>query len=403
MARILVLTPRYPYPTHSGEKIRIHHMSRILAEEHTVTLLSFTDTPKSDLADPEPGIYDHVETVYLPWWRSWLQALLAVPTRTPIQVAYYRSSKFRGAVRRLAPSHDLVVSHLIRTAPYAANLGDIPTMLEMTDALSLSYERVRDAGTKWNLKSLVYRLEVNRVRRFEQQSAQQFDLVSLVSPTDRDYLQRQLPGDGILTVYPNGVDVDEFRRVEARPEPAVVFVGNMRTAQNQDACDYFIEDVLPLLREEVPDFRFRIIGASPDSVAARYRTIDGVNFVGRVDSIAEAVQGVCAGVCPMRVGAGLQNKVLEYMAMGLPAVVSPMGIEGIDAVPGQQVLVSSDAAEMAADILRLCRDDELRERIGRQGRQFVEDHHQWERTLSPLLDDVDALLAERSSNASGRP
>jgi glycosyltransferase involved in cell wall biosynthesis len=105
----------------------------------------------------------------------------------------------------------------------------------------------------------------------------------------------------------------------------------------------------------------------------------------------------------MRVGAGLQNKVLEYMAMGLPAVVSPMGIEGIDAVPGQQVLVSSDAAEMAADILRLCRDDELRERIGRQGRQFVEDHHQWERTLSPLLDDVDALLAERSSNASGRP
>jgi glycosyltransferase involved in cell wall biosynthesis len=374
-------------------------MSRILAQEHTVTLLSFTDTPKSDLADPKPGIYDHVETVYLPWWRSWLQALMAVPTRTPIQVAYYRSSKFREAVRGLASSHDLVLSHLIRTAPYATNLGNIPTMLEMTDALSLNYERMRSEGTKWNLKSLVYWLEVNRVRRFEKQSVQQFDLVSLVSSIDHDYLQRQLPQDGTLAVYPNGVDVGEFRRVEARSEPVVAFIGNMRTAQNQDACDYFIDDVLPLLREEVPDFRLRIIGASPDSVAARYRAVDGVNFVGRVDRIAEAVQGVCACVCPIRVGAGLQNKVLEYMAMGLPAVVSPMGIEGIDAVSGKQVLVSADASEMAVDILRLYREDEFRKTVGRQGRRFVENHHQWERTLAPLLKDIEKLLDDRDTGA----
>lgn len=394
MARILVLTPRYPYPIHSGEKIRIHHMCRVLAQKHDVTLLAFTDTPESDLNDPEPGIYEQVETVYLPQWRSWLQALTAIPTRTPIQVAYYRSAAFRKAVARLVPDHDLVVSHLIRTAPYASELSDTPTVLEMTDALSLNYERVREEGTKWNLKSLVYRLEVDRVRRFERQSVRTFDLVSLVSSTDRDYLREKLSGEYNLTVYPNGVDVKEFCPVKTSSRPVVAFVGNMRTAQNKDACDYFIENVLPLLREEVASFQFRIIGASPPSVAARYRDIEGVDFVGEVDSIGEAVQGVCTGVCPMRVGAGVQNKVLEYMAMELPAVVSPMGIEGIDAVSGEHVLVSADASGMATDILRLCREDKLRADIGRRGRQFVEEHHRWEQTLAPLHNDIEGLLDE---------
>jgi glycosyltransferase involved in cell wall biosynthesis len=372
----------------------------VLSQEHNVTLLSFTDASEPTLDDPAPDIYEHVETVYLPQWKSWLQALMAIPTRTPIQVAYYRSSKFRDAVARLAPSHDLVVSHLIRTAPYVSDLNDTPTMLEMTDALSLNYERVRNEGTKWNLKSLVYRLEVDRVRRFEHQSVRRFDLVSLVSSADRDYLKRELGEDHNLTVYPNGVDVNEFRPVESGFDSAVAFVGNMRTTQNQDACDYFIEEVLPRLREEVSDFRFRIIGASPEAVADQYRSVEGVDFVGRVDSIADAVQGACAGVCPMRVGAGLQNKVLEYMAMELPAVVTPMGLEGIGAVPEKHVLVSENASEMAADIMRLCRDDEFRTFVGRQGRRFVENHHQWACTLAPLLNDIDQLLAERGSTTT---
>jgi sugar transferase (PEP-CTERM/EpsH1 system associated) len=399
MADILVLTPRYPYPIHSGEKIRIHHMCRVLSQEHDITLLSFTDTPRSALDDPEPGIYEDVETVYLPQWKSWLQALMAVPTGRPIQVAYYRSSKFRDAVARLTSTHDLVLAHLIRTAPYAFELSNVPTMLEMTDALSLNYERVRDEGTKWSLKSLVYWFEIDRVRRFEHNSVRQFDLVSLVSSTDREHLQRELEGEYNIAVYPNGVDVDEFRPVKSGSVPAVAFVGNMRTAQNQDACDYFIEEVLPLLQQEEPDFQFRIIGASPESVASRYRSVEGVDFVGRVDSVADAVEGVCAGVCPMRVGAGIQNKVLEYMAMELPAVVTPVGVEGIEATPEEQILVSKDASEMAADILRLYRENEFRESVGRQGRQFVESHHQWERTLDPLLGDVEELLTDHGPEA----
>lgn len=365
-----------------------------------MTLLSFTDTPESSLDDPEPGIYEHVETVYLPQWKSWLQALMAVPTRKPIQVAYYRSSEFRDAVARLAPTHDLVLAHLIRTAPYASELSNLPTMLEMTDALSLNYERVRDEGKRWSLKSLVYWFEIDRVRRFEHQSVRQFDLVSLVSSVDREHLQRELAEEHNIAVYPNGVDVDEFRPVKSGSVPAVAFVGNMRTAQNQDACDYFIEEVLPCLRQEEPDFQFRIIGASPESVADRYRSVEGVDFVGRVDHIADAVEGVCAGVCPMRVGAGIQNKVLEYMAMELPAVVTPVGIEGIDAILGKQIIVSNDAAEMAADILRLYRENEFQESVGHQGRRFVDNHHKWECTLAPLLGDVEELLSSHNSGAA---
>lgn len=371
----------------------------MLSTEHEVTLLSFRDAPEAALPDPPDGVYASVETVYLSRWRSWMQSLLAVPSSTPIQIAYYQSGAYREAVDRLAPEHDLVLAHLIRTAPYADALDGVPTVLEMTDAISLNYERVREEGTRWGLKPLVYRLEVDRVRAFEREAAQRFDLVSLVSQVDRDFLAEQLPDGSHVAVYPNGVDVDAFRHVGPGGEAAVVFVGNMRTAQNQDACDHFIDAVLPRLREAVPEMQLRIVGASPDAVASRYRAVEGVDFVGRVDRIADAVEGVCAGVCPMRIGAGLQNKVLEYMAMGLPAVVSPMGLEGIDATPGEQVLVPDGPDAMADAILALYRDDALRDRIAREGRAFVRRHHRWDRILAPFLDDVRHVLAGRPVSA----
>jgi glycosyltransferase involved in cell wall biosynthesis len=379
---------------HSGEKIRIHHLCRILAKRHAVTLLAFSEAPAADLPDPPSDIYAQVETVHVPAWKSWMRTLGAVPTSTPLQIAYYRSTDFQEAVRRLVPKHDLLLAHLIRTAPYLLDESDRPTVLEMTDAISLNYERVRSEGTRWGIKPLLYRIEVDRVRTFEQRVARHFDLVSLVSSVDRDYLASLISEPSNLAVYPNGVEVDDFRHIGPGEEPAVVFVGNMRTAQNQDACDYFIDRVLPRLRQEVASMKLRIVGASPDAVASRYRSIDGVDCIGRVEHIADAAEGACAGVCPMRIGAGLQNKVLEYMAMGLPTVVSPMALEGIDAEPDAHVLVASDPSDMAAAILRLYRDADFRDRIGMDGHRFVRERYRWERQLEPFLEAVDRLIED---------
>lgn len=390
MGKILVLTPRFPFPPLSGDKVRIYHLSRILARRHQLTLLSFSGGDTEPEIDPPENVFDSIHRVPLKRWRAWVRCGLALPTQTPLQLAYYRSSQFQEAVEKLLPEHDLVLAHLIRTGQYVEK-ADVPRVLEMTDALSMTYDRVRDQKKRRGLKQYIYSIEANRVRRCESRMAQEFDLTTVVSSVDKEYLHQYTDGDSTIEVFSNGVNLDAFNNVGAGDEPVIVFVGNMRTAQNQDACHYFIEKILPHIREAVPELRFRIIGESPPGVVESFQH-DYVEFVGRVESIPQAVRGAFCGVCPMRLGAGVQNKVLEYMAMGLPAVLSRVGYEGIKAQDGVELLVGDSPEMFASYIVKLYREKEFRYDMGQRARQFIHDHHQWESILQPFVDTVSELL-----------
>jgi len=392
MGKILVLTPRFPFPPLSGDKVRIYHLSRILARRHQLTLLSFSGGSTEPEIDPPENVFDAIHRVSLERWKAWIRCGLALPTSIPLQLAYYRSGRFQRAVDQLLPEHDLVLAHLVRTGQYVED-ADLPRVLEMTDALSMTYDRVREQKERRGLKQYVYAMEAERVRHCESRMVHQFDLTTVVSPVDKEYLQRQVDDNQPIEVFSNGVDLDAFTDVGAGSEPVAVFVGNMRTAQNQDACRHFIEAILPRVRETVPDFRFRIIGASPPGVAESFEH-DHVEFIGRVESIPEAVRGAFCGVCPMRLGAGVQNKVLEYMAMGLPTVVSQVGYEGIDAQDGTELLVGNTPEVFANHVTRLYRDESFRSSLGQQARQFVHDHHRWESILEPFVDVVSALIGD---------
>lgn len=141
--KLLVLTPRFPYPVIGGDKLRIYHLCRVLSRHYSLTLLSMCDTNEEmHAALPNDGVFDRVERVFLSRRRSYLNTLLALPTRTPLQVAYYRSRPFEKAVARLLPSHDGIFVHLVRCAEYVRK-SNKPRVLEMTDAISLNYSRVK--------------------------------------------------------------------------------------------------------------------------------------------------------------------------------------------------------------------------------------------------------------------
>ncbi len=392
MKKLLVLAPRFPYPVIGGDKLRIYHLCRVLSRHYSLTLLSLCEAEEELHAElPDDGVFDRVERVYLPRWRSYVNTLFALPTRTPLQVAYYRSRAFAAAVSRLLPSHDGALVHLVRCAEYVRR-SDKPRILEMTDAISLNYSRVKQLRNARGLKSRVFGIEAKRLLDYERAIVDDFDLSVLVSKTDRDYL---FPGASATNVMvcSNGVDLSGLpytvRNMSSR---VLIFIGDMRTVQNQDMCHFFVETVLPLLRKR-GDYRFRLVGSIAPALAERFRAYDGVEVTGRVASVAEAASDGAVGVCPMRIGAGVQNKILEYMALGLPVVTTSLGHEGLRAKCGEDLLIADTPEEFVERIEQLVADEASAVEMARRARAFVEREHGWERMVAPLVEKVDALLA----------
>lgn len=388
--KLLVLTPRYPYPVIGGDRLRIYHLCRELARSFSLTLLSMCDC-REELESPLPddGVFSRVERVFLPKWRSCLNVTLALPTSTPLQVAYYRNRDFAARLQSLLPEHDAVLAHLIRTGDYVKDVNK-PRVLEMTDAISLNYHRLKQSAVNKSLKSYVYALEANRLLSYEKNILTRFDLVSLVSETDLSFLTEGRQANNVL-VCSNGVDLSLFPFKPDFRDPVIVFIGNMTTLQNLDACHYFIDEVMPLLLARRP-YIFRIVGKINARDAKRLSSYANVEVTGRVDDISRSVKGASAAVCPMRVAAGVQNKILEYMALGLPTVTSSIGFEGLEARPGEELLIADAPAEYVARIEKIMGDREYALGLARRARSYVERVHSWESRIAPMTARIHALF-----------
>src|SRR5262245_7905645 len=394
LPRLLVLAPRYPYPIIGGDRLRIHHVCAQLAERYRLTLLCLCE--HSDLRAPAPpdGIFESVEKVVLPRWQSRLNCLLALPTRVPLQLAYYWSKAFERRVAELAPLHDAILCHLIRLAEYALPF-DKPRVLEMTDAISLNYQRVKQKASSAYLRSLIYGCEQSRLEAVERQIGDRFDAAVLVSQADRQFLFADDPARGEkVMICSNGVDTDEFPfQFSPSSSGRIVFIGNMISLQNLDGADWFARAVLPRIRARRPDAVLEVVGNCGRVEHERLAGLEAVRVVGHVKSIANVVAGADVGVCPIRAGAGVQNKLLNYMALGLPSVTTAIGLGGVGARPGAEVVVADSAEAMADAVLGLMTDRPRARVLAEAARDFVERRHRWPAQLEPLVDRLGQLLA----------
>lgn len=392
--RLLILTPRFPYPVVGGDRLRIYQVCKALSERFSLTLLSLCETDaEMSMPLPADGVFDRVERVFLSRSRSYLNTLLALGTTTPLQVAYYRSADFAKAVDRLMPEHDGVLSHLIRCAEYVKG-SDNPRILEMTDAISLNYERVRQLKNAGGLKAQIYRLEARRLLAYEKQVVESFDLSVLVSETDKIHLVGAQHNK--VMVCSNGVALEHLPfRERHDSQPVIVYIGNMASVQNMDACLYFARDVMPLVTQRVRA-TFRVVGRISEGDAAKLRAFLNVEVTGPVDDMAAAVKDARLGVCPVRLAAGVQNKVLEYMALGLPVVTSSIGLEGLEAQPEQDLVVADTPTEYAEAIARIWDNDEMKTKLAINGHRYVNAHHQWSSRLAPMVNRISELLEKKT-------
>ncbi len=394
--KVLVITPRFPYPVIGGDKLRIYEICKELSKHFDLTLLSLCDQD-SDLKfkPPNDGVFISIHAVYLSKYLSYLNAFFSIFKGDALQVSFYKSDSFKKAIDRLLPSHDLVFSHLLRVACYVQNIKK-PVVVEMTDALSMTYSRSSSIQEKFSFRRFIYQIESSRILKLEKSAPRLYDLISFVSSVDSKFIYSSFTPKNLI-ICGNGVDCKKLPyNFCEKPSRVIGFIGNMYSFQNQEAAFWFATDVLPLL-QIYGNFNFRIIGQISSKVRKKFEKLSNVELTGKVTSVNDSIADCFVAVCPVRIGAGVQNKLLEYMALGVPSISTSIGLEGLAAVNGRDLLIADNNVDMCEKIHYLWNNINVAEDLAINARKYVENHHSWSNQLLPLIDRIKFLLSNRST------
>lgn len=374
--RILFLAPRYPWPLDRGDRIRAWGLLKEFSPIADVTLvgLSETDPAGIDLG-PYPELCARVEVLPHSPLRARANMLAAVAGSRPFQVAYYRNEVLEALVTRLARERfDVAFGQLFRMFPYVERFGGCRRIIDLTDSLRLNLRRA--APLKPGLRRVAFELERRRVERYEAEVARRVDEAWVVSEIDRADLLERAP-EAAIRVIPNGV-LDRWgpvggTRADGR---TVLWLGNLTVGHNIDMAAHLVRDIWPLVRAERPGAELLLAGDCRPGIRRRLAG-PGVTVAGFVPDLAPLLARASVAVAPLRYGAGLQNKVLDTMAAGLPVVVSPIVQEPIGGTPGETLVVAETAAGFARAVSSLLATPERCRTIGEEGRRFVLERFAW--------------------------
>jgi polysaccharide biosynthesis protein PslH len=401
--RILILAPQWPDPPRQGAAIRNREIALHLAARHSVTLLTFAPDGGDPQMEPLLEVCHHVE-VLPPPRRTPAQRLRTLLSSSRPDMAWRLCS--RRMLERVEALHseepfDAVHVEGIEMAPYAFTLleGDAPHPTVTYDAHNAEYLLQRRAATTdlrepRRLPHALYSLvQWLRLRRYERDLCLGSKHVIAVSPADMRALSTLHPRIGERTLLlPNGVDPEFWspEAVESAPEveePALVFDGSMSFRPNVDAVRWMAAEVWPLVRREVPDARFYIVGRDPAPSVRALASTGGIHVTGAVSDTRPWVRAATVYVVPMRMGGGVRLKVLQAMSMGRAIVSTPMGAEGIDVESGREMILAADAPRFARAVLDLLGDPPRRERLGDAARARATESYSWSKLL-PTLDAI---------------
>lgn len=386
--RLLVLLSRFPHPLDKGDKLRAFHQLRCLAERHTVAVFALSDEPVAPESHAAVAALCAGGVYVEPISRLTIGQGLAraVATGVPLQVGYFAAA---GAHRRLAtvvaefrPEH--IYCQLVRMAPYAAPYaGRLPMTLDYMDVFSMGMERRAVGAPHWQRPIL--RREAQRLRAYEARTFAWFTHHTIISDQDRQAIAH--PDRARIAVVPNGIDTGYFRAPVPASPPAyeLLFCGNMAYYPNVEAACWLAQELLPRVRQRYPAARLLLAGTTPAARVLALAAADThVHVSGWLPDIRTAYADARVFVAPMRSGTGLQNKLLEAMAMSLPCVTTPLAHRPLGGTSGQELLVGDTPAALADHICALLADPPAAARLAARGRAYVQTHFGWDAATRQL-------------------
>lgn len=383
--KIFVLLSRVPFPLEKGDKLRAFHQIKGMSASHDIILCALSDARITDEARQflQPYV-KHLYTFHLSRIGILWHLGLNIFSSKPFQVAYFFRKGIQNKIKEIIQAHqpDYFYCQLIRTAEYLKD-ADIRKTLDYQDVFSRGLYR-RWQVAPWYRK-FILGMEHKRVLRYEEMVFDQFDKKTIISYPDRDHIPHI--DRHRIEVVPNGVDFGYFQPVEMDKDYDIIFTGNMAYPPNINGANYLVRRVMPQVWKEFPDARVVIAGANP-SIAVKNLQSEKVFVTGWVDDMRPYYNKSQIFVAPMQIGTGLQNKVLEAMAMQLPCITSPLANDALNAPEGVAVLVGHTPVHFAKHIVSLLQNAELRKQLADNGYHFVRSNYKWSKVCERLLEII---------------
>lgn len=383
--KILVVLPRFPWPLDKGDKLRAYHQVVELSKRHEIYLFAVSHRRvEPEQVEALAPYCREIRVVHLNRFVCGLNILRNWFSSKSLQMGYWNTKHSKRACKAFAREvkPDVVYSQMVRTMPLVARLP-YPKVMDFQDALSMNTERRMEQSR--GLWHYLLHFEFKMLRSSEYKAFSVFDALTIISEVDSEAIPHKKNGE--IHIVPNGVDFDYFNtNALTRSDVnafSLCFCGNMAYAPNVDAARYLVNEVMPLVWSRIPSATLLLAGADPKpSVRALASKL--VTVSGRLDDIREAYASSQIFVAPMRLGSGLQNKLLEAMAMRVPCVTTSIANTPLGAVDGQEILVGDTPEALADAIVRLLESQELRDSIAAAGNRFVTTHYSWSSAVEPL-------------------
>jgi polysaccharide biosynthesis protein PslH len=399
--RIFFVCQRVPFPPDRGDKIITFHEIRHLSKQHELHVFCLADGT-GDLANI-PALRDYavsVTAVPVTGLRSRVRALWALVGGRPLSVAAFDEAALHQAIIRKYDEvrPDLIIVFSCNVAQYAEHFGGIPRIMQFHDLDSLKWAQYAERSNialHW-----IYRIEAERLLAYERSIARRFSHALVCTAAERSDFERLFPQVAVSLVG-NGVDLDYFRASGERKRPgSIVFTGVMDYFPNVDAVSWFCDQILPAVQAEVPEAHLTICGNRPSTAVRRLAKRHGVTVTGWVPDTRPYLNQADVFVAPLRMARGVQNKVLEALAMGLPCVVSNAAWRGTVVPQGAGMLVTDDAAEFAELVIGLLRDHILRAEMAGKARLAAEANYRWDVQMAALDRAIAAVTVPPPKQAS---
>jgi len=393
--RILLLTHRIPFPPNKGDKIRSFNLLKHLASRHELHVASLIDDAR-DLEFVKDMRQLAKSFVYadISGRSRAISLARSLPSGAAVTVTHFYSTELQEQIDALLESADFdavlcfsspTAEYLFRSRHANGRLKRVRKLMDLIDVDSCKWSQYAERSAP--PMSWVYSYESRRLGAYEERIARAFDTLFLVTEQEKTFLPPGVPREKVHALG-NGVDLDYFAPLAAPraqgAAPTLVFTGAMDYWPNIDGVNWFVESIFPRIRQAVAGTVFQIVGSRPAKEVTQLASIDGVEVTGFVSDIRQNIGNASVCVVPLRIARGIQNKVLEAMAMGKPVVSTAQAFEGIRATVGKDVVVGVDEQSFADAVIALLHEPARARDIGVHARACVEAEYSWERSLQPL-------------------
>jgi sugar transferase (PEP-CTERM/EpsH1 system associated) len=374
--KLTILTSRFPYPIEKGDKLRIYNQIKQLSKKHEITLIALNFTEVS--AEQRHELEKYCKVIYtfkISPVHQFINIYRSIFNGLPLQVGLFYQDSLKKKIHRIISETkpDALYCHLIRMSEYVKEIKNVNKTLDYMDVFSKGMQR-RAERSGFGMRQIAL-LEYNRLLRYENSIFDYFENKVIISEQDKHLIPHA--DKNKIHVIENGVDTEIFYPISCEKKYDLLFTGNMAYPPNIEAAIYTVKKIMPMVHQINPKINLLIAGIQP-SASVRALQSDKIDVIDNFKHIREAFAMSRVNLAPMLTSIGLQNKILQAMAMKVPTVSSSLANNAVKAIDGKSILVADTAEQYAGKIIEILSDAKKAEQIAEEGYRFVKTHYDWE-------------------------